>query len=129
MNPKQITPQSLYVELDRSCLLVGLLLVSSWFFAAFSYLLSSKTGTDWFSRTGSVMCLVGAAATFRLAGFLQQKLTIALKQGLLSVQREIELILDPPHRYHLVLYCGYATGIVGTVIWGYGDMLPRLLAK
>ncbi|WP_433982976.1 hypothetical protein RBB78_14395 [Tunturiibacter empetritectus] len=129
MNPKQITPQSLLVELDRSCFLVGVILVSSWFFAAFSYFLSRRTGTDWFSRSGSVMCPVGAASTFRLAGFLQQKLATALKQGFASVEREIELILDPPHRYQLVLYVGYATGIVGTVIWGYGDMLPRLLAK
>jgi hypothetical protein len=108
---------------------MGVILASSWLFAAFSYYLSRKTGTDWFGRSGSVMCLVGAAATFRLAGFLQQKLAIALKQGLASVQREIELILDPPHLYRLVLYFGYATGIIGTVIWGYGDMLPRLLAK
>ena len=105
------------------------ILAGSWLFAAFSYYLSRKTGTDWFSRSGSVMCLVGTAASFRLGGFLQRELATALKQGLASVEREIELTLDPPHFYQLVLYFGYATGIAGTAIWGYGDMLPRLLAK
>jgi len=129
MNAKPITSQSLFKELDRICVVMCVILASSWLFAAFSYYLSRKTGTDWFSRSGSVMCLVGTAACFRLGGFLQRKLAVALKQGLASVQREIELTLDPPHFYQLVLYFGYATGIAGTAVWGYGDMLPRLLAK
>jgi hypothetical protein len=129
MSAKQITPESLFKELDRVCVVMCVILAGSWVFAAFSYYLSRKTGTDWFSRSGSVMCLVGTAACFRLGGFLQRKLAIALKQGLTTVQREIELVLEPPHFYQLVLYFGYATGIAGTAIWGYGDMLPRLLAK
>jgi hypothetical protein len=129
MSAKEITPQSLFKELDRICVVMCVILAGSWFFAAFSYYLSRKTGNDWFSRSGSVMCLVGTAACFRLGGFLQRKLATALKQGLATVQREIELVLEPPHFYQLVLYFGYATGIAGTAIWGYGDMLPQLLAK
>jgi hypothetical protein len=26
--------------------------------------------------------------------------------------------------YRLTSYFGYVTGIVGTAIWGYGDLLP-----
>jgi len=129
MSAKEITSQSLFKELDRICVVMCVILAGSWFFAAFSYYLSRKTGNDWFSRSGSVMCLVGTAACFRLGGFLQRKLATALKQGLATVQREIELVLEPPHFYQLVLYFGYATGIAGTAIWGYGDMLPQLLAK
>jgi len=129
MSAKEITSQSLFKELDRICVVMCVILAGSWFFAAFSYYLSRKTGNDWFSRSGSVMCLVGTAACFRLGGFLQRKLATALKQGLATVQREIELVLEPPYFYQLVLYFGYATGIAGTAIWGYGDMLPRLLAK
>ena len=129
MSAKEITSQSLYKKLDRICVVMCAILAGSWLFAAFSYYLSRKTGNDWFSRSGSVMCLVGTAACFRLGGFLQRKLATALKQGLATVQREIELVLEPPHFYQLVLYFGYATGIAGTAIWGYGDMLPRLLAK
>jgi hypothetical protein len=129
MMTKEITPESLYLELDRICVWVSAVLVSSWIFAAFSYYASTKTGTDWFARSGSLMCLAGALATFRLAAVLQQKLATALRQGLTSLQREIEITLDPPHHYRLVSYFGYATGIIGTAIWGYGDMLPRFLGK
>jgi hypothetical protein len=69
------------------------------------------------------MGLVGAAVTFRLAHFYQRALATALKEGLVSVAKEIELGLEPPRSYVLLSYFGYLTGIVGTGIWGYGDLL------
>ena len=45
------------------------------------------------------MCLAGAAVTFRLAHFYQRALATALKEGLVSVPREIELRLNPPKSY------------------------------
>ena len=76
-----------------------------------------------FSRSGSVMGLLGAVATFRLVRIYQRELVIALKEGLLSTSREIELSLSPPKAYQALSYFGYITGIVGTGIWGYGDLL------
>ena len=99
------------------------LIAAAWLFAAFSYYLSRKTGADWFSRSGALMALVGAAVTFRLAHFYQRALATALKEGLVSVPRGIELGLEPPRSYVLLSYFGYLTGIVGTGIWGYGDLL------
>src|SRR5262249_46451076 len=74
-------------------------------------------------RSGALMGLVGAAVTFRLAHFYQRALATALKEGLVSVAKEIELGLEPPRSYVLLSYFGYLTGIVGTGIWGYGDLL------
>jgi hypothetical protein len=105
-----------------------LLVAAAWLFAIFSYYVSSKADTDWFSRSGSVMCLVGAAVTFRLAHFYQRALATALKEGLVSVSREIELGLKPPKSYLVLSYGGYLTGIVGTGIWGYGDLLLQLVS-
>ena len=117
--------KSLYAELYRTMILLGLLIAAAWLFAAFSYYLSRKTGTDWFTRSGSVMALTGAAVTFRLINFYRRGLAAALKEGLVSVARGIELGLEPPRSYHVLSYLGYLTGIVGTVIWGYGDLLFR----
>jgi hypothetical protein len=125
----QVRIQSLYAGLDRTCILFGAALACSWVFAAFSYYLSRKTGTDWFTRSGSVMCLMGAAAAFRLAARLQNRLATGLKEGLASVRREIELSLEPPLLYQLILYSSYVTGIVGTAIWGYGDLVLSPAAR
>jgi hypothetical protein len=129
INNAKVRIHSLYGGLDRTCVLFGAALACSWLFAAFSYYVSKKTGTDWFTRSGSVMCLTGAAAAFRLAAALQNRLATALKEGLASVRREIELSLNPPLLYHVILYSSYVTGIAGTAIWGYGDLLLSPAAR
>jgi hypothetical protein len=128
MATDQARIKSLYEDLYRHVILAGLLIAAAWLFAVFSYYLSRKTGSDWFSRSGSVMALVGAAVTFRLANFQQHALATALEEGLVSVPREIELTLKPPTSYTVLSYLGYLTGIVGTGIWGYGDLLVRLIS-
>jgi hypothetical protein len=119
--------ESLYAELYRTVIRFGLLISAAWLFAAFSFYLSGKTSTDWFNRSGAVMALVGAAVTFRLTNFYQGALATALKEELVSVSKEIELHLEPPKSYARLLYLGYLTGIVGTGIWGYGDLLVGLI--
>jgi hypothetical protein len=116
----------LYAELYRTVIRFGLLIAAAWLFGAFSFYVSRKTGTDWFTRSGAVMALVGAAVTFRLTNFYQRALATALKEELVSVSKEIELHLEPPKSYVRLLYFGYLTGIVGTGIWGYGDLLVGL---
>jgi|SRR6266404_3905983 hypothetical protein len=128
MSTDQVRVRSLYAGLYRTIVRFGLLIAAAWLFAVFSYYLSRKTGTDWFTRSGSVMALVGAAVTFRLVNFYQRGLATALKEGLVSVAREIELGLEPPKSYQALSYFGYLTGIVGTGIWGYGDLLLRAVS-
>jgi hypothetical protein len=128
MATDQARIELLYAGLYRTIVQFGILIAAAWLFAAFSYYLSRKTGADWFSRSGALMGLVGAAVTFRLAHFYQRALATALKESLISVPREIELGLQPPRSYVLLSYFGYLTGIVGTGIWGYGDVLVRLVS-
>ena len=119
----QLRIKSLYAELYRTVILLSLLMAAAWLFALFSYYLSRKTGTDWFTRSGSMMSLIGAAITFRQVNFYQSGLARALDEGLVSIPREIELRLKPPPSYRVLSYLGYLTGIMGTGIWGYGDLL------
>ena len=118
--------KSLYAGLDRTIIRLGLLMAAAWLFALFSYYLSMKTGTDWFSRSGAIMSLIGAVVTFRQVNFYQSALATALKEGLVSIPEEIELRLKPPTSYRVLSYHGYLTGIIGTLIWGYGDLLLPL---
>jgi hypothetical protein len=98
--PKTATDEarvkSLYAGLYRTIFRLGLLIAAAWLFSAFSFYLSRKTGTDWFTRSGAVMALVGAAVSFRLANFYQGTLATALREELVSVSKEIELHLEPP---------------------------------
>jgi len=71
------------------------------------------------------MALVGAIATFRLTALKEGLLATGLKEGLGDVRRGFELSLDPPEPYQVTAYFSYVTGVVGTLIWGYGDVLSR----
>ena len=123
MPTNQTRIESLYAGLYRTIVHFGILIAAAWLFAAFSYYLSRKTGTDWFSRSGAIMSLIGAVVTFRQVNFYQSALATALKEGLVSIPEEIELRLKPPTSYRMLSYLGYLTGIIGTAIWGYGDLL------
>ena len=70
MATDEVRIKSLYAGLYRTIIRLGLLIAAAWLFAAFSFYLSRKTGADWFTRSGAVMALVGAAVTFRLANCL-----------------------------------------------------------
>jgi len=74
------------------------------------------------------MGLIGAAVTFRQVNFYQTALATASREGLVSVPREIELSLEPPTPHRVLSYLGYLTGIIGTGIWGYGDVLLQLVS-
>jgi len=121
--------RSRYRKFNRAATRFALLLAVAWLFAAFSYYLSQKTGAEWFSRSGSVMCLIGAAVSFRVAGLYQWGLAAAFQEGLLSVSAEIKIALDPPKSYRVVTHLSYMTGIIGTGVWGYGDLLRHMLTR
>src|SRR5262252_2318603 len=100
----QVRIASLYAGLYRTVFLLGILIAAAWLFTLFSYYLSENTGTDYFTRSGSVMALIGAAVAFRQANFYQSALSTALKEGLVSAPREIELGLKPPTPYRVLSY-------------------------
>jgi hypothetical protein len=126
MDTKEQRARTLHAELEHSCQMVDIGVAISWLFSAVSYYATRKTGTDWFTRSGSLMAMMGAIGTFSLSSLLQKQLKIALKEGL-TVERHIEISLDPPKSFQLTAYFCYLSGIVGTVIWGYGDVITRLI--
>jgi len=103
---------------------VSLFLLSVVLFSFFSYYLSEVTGEDWFSRSGAVMCLVSAAAVFRLGRVQQTEIARILHDRNETDREKLEDVLGSPSRLHQLLsIAAYIIGLVGTVIWGYGDLV------
>ena len=120
-----VTRESLYEDFRRDVTKIVLLLAAAWLWAIFSFFTSTAAGT-WFARSGAVMCLISAVATFWLVNDYTRALERAVEHGI-SQTRRVELVFDPPKLYRSIQYFGYMTGVVGTVIWGYGDILVRLV--
>jgi hypothetical protein len=119
-----VTRESLYEGFRLAAIKVSSLLAAAWLWGIFSFFTSTGAGT-WFARSGSVMCLIGAAATFKLINDYGHALATAVENGI-TLTRRVELVFDPPKLYQTVQYLAYLTGIVGTLIWGYGDILVRV---
>ena len=128
MDTEELRARTLHAELEHSCQMVDIAVAISWLVSAVSYYATGKTGTDWFTRSGSFMGLMGAIGVFRLTSLLQKQLKIALKEGI-TVERHIELSLDPPKSFQVTAYFCYLSGVVGTVIWGYGDVFFRWVSS
>src|SRR5260221_7345979 len=101
--------RSLYAGLHRTVFRFGLLIAAAWLFALFSYYLSMKKNADWFKRSGAVMGFRSAAVNSRVHHFYQRALPTALKEGLVSVQRGIELRLERPRPHVVLSYIAYLT--------------------
>jgi hypothetical protein len=126
MKTHQVTTQSLYEQMDRTTRWVVAAMAISWLLSALSLYFSLKTGKDWFPRSGSVMCLFGAAGAFRLINSHNKALFLALTEHVITAERELALGLAPSKHYQRGSYFAYLTGIVGTLIWGYGDLMIRI---
>ena len=108
---------------QRNYSVVGTGLVLAWLFVVFSFIVSNQVGVDWFSRSGSVMCLFAAAANFALVKIHQRDLANIFNDNEHSSREKAERILKPSGSYLHLSRLSYLTGIVGTAIWGYGDLV------
>ena len=111
------------MRLKNKYVQIGFGLVVSWLFAAISFFLSEQGAVDWFSRSGAVLCLMAAVANFVLVKVHQRDLAQIFKDQEHSRREKAEEILIPPATYTALARLSYVTGIVGTAIWGYGDLL------
>jgi hypothetical protein len=82
-----------------------------------------------FARAGSIMSLMGALMTFRR--FLRgaedeyQALTGAANQPAAGFLPPMEAMMDAPAQDRRAYRWGIRFAVVGTLIWGYGDLLLK----
>jgi len=74
------------------------------------------------------MCVAGAFGTFRSALFFQQKLTTALDRGV-KISSELPIDVATTATLPSDQHFAYTTGIVGTVVWAYGDVLSHWVSS
>jgi len=87
--------------------------------AAFCPLIpESETQANWFQRSGSIMVILGVFVEFKL-------LSIDGHFDLYNIKYEIPFDLPKSYRftYKFLLRSALVVVILGTLIWGYGDLL------
>lgn len=98
------------------------LLVFGVVFCIISGYFSIDSAEDWFGRSGAVLSFVSVVIQFILSDMKKSEIenlfnaNIGLKQKF-KVARE----KDPIHDF--ISAASTITGLVGTIIWGYGDLI------
>lgn len=105
---------------------VGVALVVAWIFVFICGLTQFGVSVDkanWFSRSGAVLTIASLLSTIRLTG-LKEALRgdggYGARSGL-NAYRDRETIVK------FSVFAGNVSAVVGTVIWGYGDLFHCFL--
>lgn len=105
---------------------VGVALLAAWFFVFICGLTQFCVSVDqanWFGRSGAVLTIASLLATIRLTGLKE-----ALRgEGGLGSQHGIDAYRDRETIVKVTVFAGNASAVVGTVIWGYGDLFHGFL--
>ena len=98
-----------------------LLLAGGVFVAAISYVADARGGcSGWFHRSGAVTVLLSGIVAYRSLSKHYQKLFNLPARGTVLRTSRNQSIIDR---------CTLGLSILGTTIWGYGDLLFRAACK
>ncbi len=99
-----------------------LALVFAWLIALVSFITDYQNNTGWFSRSGSILVLIAIIASYQLTAIrndYHNSQLAAYKDG-----NNIDFLQSHPSDTHRNLEVfANITAILGTLIWGYGDLI------
>jgi len=98
----------------------GLLLVLAWVLGAIGLVLGIWLEPLWFARFGSLVVLLAAMSEYRLLhGELDR-----LYDRLEKVDADMDMPDLTPSKWHMKkVWISHVTLVLGTLIWGFGDLL------
>ena len=95
-----------------------LLIALAWGVCSFIFAYNTNNG-GWFSRSGSVIVLICVIVEFRLGNLRQLGFNDAIK----AFEHDILISGQLPETKKLICWLAHLQVIIGTLIWGYGDLL------
>jgi len=107
---------------DRKLKLQSIALLGAWGFSVLSLLYDLKTNGDLFSRSGSMLVLVAIIISYQLMttrNAYHNKQLDKYRKG-----NDVDFRQQHPTIYHQRLETfAQFTAVIGTIIWGYGDLV------
>ena len=91
-------------------------------FSTVSAIVSIDSTVNWFSRSGSILTFVSVVVQFILANLRKEEIDNLFNSGV-GFKGKLENIKKKNPLHNLVFIISGITGLLGTLIWGYGDLL------
>lgn len=97
------------------------LLATGVIFCIISAVMAASTTGEWFARSGAVLSFISVVVQFFISNLKRSELEQLFKTDLrlrekFNVAREKDGLAD------FVSTASIVTGLIGTIIWGYGDL-------
>lgn len=96
-------------------LLIGLV------FCIISAIIAASTTGQWFSRSGAVLSFVSVVVQFFLSNLKRSELEQLFKTDL-RLREKFNVAKEKDGLADMVSTASIVTGLIGTIIWGYGDL-------
>lgn len=91
-------------------------------FCIISAIVSVGSSENWFARSGAVLSFVSVAIQFILSNLKKSKIE-NLFQSDLPLREKFQKVKKKDILHDIISVSSVFTGLIGTVIWGYGDLL------
>lgn len=97
------------------------LLIFGVVFCVASAIFAINTPGDWFARSGAVLSFISVVVQFFISN-LKRSAIESLFQKDLGIRHKFNVVREKDMRAEIVSDASVATGLLGTIIWGYGDL-------
>lgn len=98
-----------------------ILLIFGITFSITSAIISINTDGNWFARSGAVLSFVSVVVQFMLSNMKKSEIE-RLFESNLGLKHKMKALKQKDDLNNSVSAVSIATGLVGTFIWGYGDL-------
>lgn len=98
------------------------LLVFGITFSIISAIVSINATENWFARSGAVLSFVSVVIQFILSNLKKSEIKNLFKSNI-GLKGKVEAIREKDVYHDVISTLSGATGLIGTIIWGYGDLL------
>lgn len=103
-------------------------LITAWGIAGFSIYIDKTTGSDWFGRSGSLIVLFAVMSEYLLLKAKNEHIYNLIVKGRWNAENSLRPtgVLAPDKTHLIKEKAAHVSVVLGTLIWGYGDLLLKL---
>ena len=98
------------------------LLVFGMIFCIISAFMSLNSTETWFARSGAVLSFVSVVIQFLLSNLKKVEIENLFKSDL-GLREKFNVVKEKDTLHDFISIASTVTGLIGTIIWGYGDLL------
>lgn len=90
-------------------------------FCVVSAVYAVQTSGEWFARSGAVLSFVSVVVQFFISNLKRSGIETLFKTDL-GIRDKFKVIRQKDILEEIVSVSSIVTGLIGTIIWGYGDL-------